>query len=202
MFLQSGCQYCTKSKYFYNEIVRDLRDESNIKVLALFSDEDNRFQDYLNELGLQNVEAVRTDFDKVGIEGTPTLAIIDGNGVIQNVWKGLLSIKSEIEAKQKLGFQVAYDDFFLEEVNIDDLRKKGEKITVIDLRERDVYTKKHFMDAVNIPLDELPVRAVNELSLSGKVAVYGTFDNESEDALRILRKEGFRKAYILRYKFQ
>ncbi|HSK74136.1 MAG TPA: rhodanese-like domain-containing protein [Pyrinomonadaceae bacterium] len=200
IFLQSGCQYCTKSGYFYNNLAKETAENPNTKIIAVFSEKDDRFQDYLKELGLQNLETRQANFAEIGIEGTPTLAIADENGVVQNVWKGMLSPKKQLEVKQNLGLKTA--DPFIEEAELSDLRKKGQAVVVIDIRDRETYAQKHFTDAKNIPADELPVRAINEISPSNTVVVYGTFDYEGENAQEVLAREGFREVYILNYKFQ
>lgn len=200
LFLQSGCQYCTKSGYFYNDIAEKTAGNPDTKIIAVFSEEDARFQDYLKELGLQNLESRRANFAEIGVEGTPILAIVDENGIVQNIWKGMLSPKKQVEVKQNLGLEAA--DWFIEESELRNLEKKGKTIVVIDIRSRETYAQKHFAGAKNIPADELSVRAINELSPSDTIAVYGTFDYESEKAQEVLAREGFRDVYILNYKFQ
>lgn len=199
LFLQSDCQYCTKGANFYSDIVEETADKFDVKVLAVSSEKDARFQTYLREIGLENIETRQANFTEVGIEGTPTLAIIDKNGIVQNVWKGTLSPKEQSEVRQNLGFHVT--DWFIDEAKVDELKKKGQSVTVVDVRERESYATKHFAGAKNIPMDELYIRAANELSPSDTILVYGTFDNEGEDAQEILTKEGFRNIYVLRYKF-
>jgi rhodanese-related sulfurtransferase len=199
LFLQSDCQYCTKSADFYVEIAKETAHVSNAKIVAVFSEKDTRFADYLKELGLQNLETRKTGFAKSGIEGTPTLVLVNDNGIVQNIWKGMLSPKKQIEVKQNLDLQIT--DWFIEEAEVSDLKKKGQTITIVDVRDREFYAMKHFADAKNIPMDELYIRAVNELSLSDTVIIYGISDDEGADAQEILAREGFRKVYILRYKF-
>lgn len=200
LFLQSDCQYCTKSGHFYNDIAKKTAGNPDTKIIAVFSEEDARFQDYLKELGLPNLETRQADFAEIGVEGTPTLAIVGENGIVQNIWKGMLSPKKQSEVKQNLGLEAT--DWFIEESELSDLRKKGKTIVVIDIRNREIYARKHFAGAKNIPADELSIRAINELSASDTVAVYGTFDYESEKAQEVLAREGFRDVYILNYKFQ
>lgn len=201
LFLNSACQYCTKSADFYKQLMAETNDKFDIKLVAVFSGSDLRANEYLTEIGLGNPESRAVSFAKVGINGTPTLAIAGDNGVLSNIWKGKLSPKKENEVRQKLGIPVA-EDWYIEESEVSDLQKKGQTVTIIDVREREVYHQKHFADAKNIPIDEISVRAVNELSPSDMIAVYGTFEVDSENAQEILIGEGFSKVYIFEYKFQ
>lgn len=201
LFLNSACQFCTKSAGFYKKLVEETNGKSDIKLVAVFSESDIRANEYLTEIGLGNLENRTVSFVKVGVSETPTLAFADDNGVLSNIWKGKLSPKKENEVRQKLGLPIA-EDWYLEESEISDFRKKGQIVTIIDVSNREAYRQKHFADAKNIPIDELPVRAINELSPSDIIAVYGAFEVDSENAQEILIKEGFSKVYVLEYKFQ
>lgn len=181
-------------------MVKQASGNPGIKITSVFSEQDVGFQNYLKELGLPDIETRTAKYAQIGIEGTPTLMLVDENGIIRNIWKGMLTPKKQLEVKQKLGLTV--DDWFIEETELNDLKRKEQTITVLDIRDRESLEKKHFSDAINIPADELNVRAVNEISLSDTVIVYGSFETEGEDAQETLLKEGFRKVYILNYKFQ
>lgn len=200
LFLQSDCQYCTNSKSFYDDIARETAGNSGAKIIAVFSEKDNSFEKYLKKLGLPNLETRQANFSRIGIEGTPTITLIDENGVVESVWKGMLSPKKQTDVKRELGLQTT--DWFIEESELSDLKKKEGAVTVIDIRDREAYARKHFAEAINIPRDELFVRGINEVSPTEAIVVYGTFENESEEAQEVLAKEGFRKIYILNYNFQ
>jgi rhodanese-related sulfurtransferase len=198
LFLQSNCKFCEESGKFYSEI--SAKAIADTKIIAVFSSKDAEFESYLNKSGLRNLETRKVDFAGLGIEGTPTLAIVSDEGNIEKIWKGILSPNQELEVQRQLGFQVP-DDWFIEETEIADWLKKESALTVIDIRNRETFAQKHFAGAKNIPMDELPVRAVNELSPADTIVVYGTYDADGEDAQQMLAKQGFRKVYILRYKF-
>lgn len=200
LFLRIDCIYCTKSADFYYELSKALAQSANTSLIAVFSKNDDRSKEYLSGLRLTELNSIHASYAELGIAGTPTIALIDDAGIVQDLWRGKLSRKQEVEVKQKLGLPV--DDWYIEESEVDDLKKSGQEVSVIDVQDRDYYAKKHFMDARNIPLDELSVRAINELSLSDIIIVYGIFEKNGEDAQDVLAQEGFRKVYILNYRFQ
>lgn len=75
----------------------------------------------------------------------------------------------------------------------------GQKLIVIDVRERPEFARGHLDGAINIPADELEVRAINELSPTDFFLIYcGCFeDSLSQVARNILNEQGFRRLAIL-----
>lgn len=60
------------------------------------------------------------------------------------------------------------------------LVRKGDGITIVDIRERDKFRREHIPSAINIPFDELEVRAEDELSKSSHVILsYYKCDEEN-----------------------
>jgi rhodanese-related sulfurtransferase len=200
LFLRSDCVYCTKSGGFYKDISQTLAQTGNTHLLAVFSKNDERSTDYMSEIGLANLVSIHASFKELGIVATPTMVLIDDMGQVQEVWRGKLSPKREGEFKEKLG--IPFDDWYLEESDLNDLKKNGQKVTIVDIQNRDSYARNHHPDAENIPLDELLIRGINELSLTDIVVVYGVSEADGEQAQEILAKAGFVKVYILDYKFQ
>ena len=67
---------------------------------------------------------------------------------------------------------------------------------LLDIRERVPYAMKHKDGARNIPLDELPVRAQNELPLDHTIVIYGNDRSEIDLAYSILDSQGFANILI------
>lgn len=83
-----------------------------------------------------------------------------------------------------------------ESVNPDQVRlaiKSGQRLVVLDIRDRGEFALKHVPGAINIPLDEIEVRAINELSTSDLVVLYCgcADDSQNKVAQRIMRQQGF-----------
>jgi rhodanese-related sulfurtransferase len=176
---------------------------SDVKLLALFSDADAGSEKYLHEANLSSLESKQTDLASLGVSSTPTLVLVNGDGVVLEVWKGKLSPKQEAALIRTLGIQSAKnpDEWYIDEDAAKRLTSK-KSATVIDLRGRDNYNREHFADAINIPVDELPVRAINELSNADTIIVYGDYDGDeiADSAESILASQGFEKVLILRRK--
>ena len=93
-------------------------------------------------------------------------------------------------------------DLGIERITVSMLRKlmkAGQRVTVIDVRDRDAYLRGHFGEAVNIPQDELSVRAINELNQSDLIAIYSYSNGDSlvHRGYLALKKEGFKKVLEL-----
>jgi xanthine/CO dehydrogenase XdhC/CoxF family maturation factor len=73
-----------------------------------------------------------------------------------------------------------------------------EPLLLLDIRDRAPFTIKHRDGARNIPLDELPVRAENELSTDQTIIIYGDDDPEKTDlAYSILDTQGFSYVFVI-----
>lgn len=203
LFLHSECQYCTLSAGFYGRLVEASRNSSDIKLLTVFSDADRGSEQYLKNLNLSSLESKKTDLSSLGINSTPTLVLVGADGVVLDVWKGQLSPKKEASVIQTLGIQKAGNtkEWYIDEDALKRLISK-KSATVVDLRGRESYSREHVAGAINIPFDELQVRAINELSTSDTIVVYGDYDGDekSESAETILAGQGFEDVLILRRK--
>lgn len=73
-----------------------------------------------------------------------------------------------------------------------DAVKAGQRLVVLDVRERGDFAEKHFPQAKNIPVDEIEVRAVNELSTSDFIVLFCGCKNDemSKVAQKILVQQG------------
>jgi 3-mercaptopyruvate sulfurtransferase SseA len=109
----------------------------------------------------------------VGVFDTPTIILTDDSGTISKIWKGELARMDELNVINALGVETAQTvpDWYINEKDLVKLVRK-ESVSIIDLREREIYKEGHLPKAINIPLDELPVRAVNELDLANTLALY------------------------------
>ncbi len=63
--------------------------------------------------------------------------------------------------------------------------------TILDVRDRMIYNEGHIMGAMPMPADELVERATPSLAKSRDIYVYGTNDEETNQAAQALRSAGF-----------
>jgi len=92
--ISSSCQFCSASAPFYKKLVESKKET---RLVAVFPQSTQEGQDYLKRLGVAVDEARHLDFNTIGVEGTPTLLLVDSAGVIKSSWVGKLSSRQESE---------------------------------------------------------------------------------------------------------
>ncbi len=195
LILHSSCQYCVKSAYFYETLSKEVSDLDNTELTVFSSDADFQMKEFLIKSNLANLNVFTIDFAQIGFNATPVLMIVNDEGKIEDIWVGYLPPNKENEVRLKLNIPLKKDSF-VDKEKIENLLKENPKPVIIDVRLRDAYHQKHLSGAINIPIDELSIRAVNEVSLSDKIIVHGYTETDSENAQKILLGQGFPIVHI------
>jgi hypothetical protein len=99
--LSKDCRYCSESASFYQKIVNQ-RQGKSLKVIAVLPQDTQSGQNYLNGLGVAVDEIRQTSLSSIQVSGTPTLLLVDQNGVVKEVWVGKLPSDKESEALSKI----------------------------------------------------------------------------------------------------
>jgi thioredoxin-related protein len=94
MAIRPGCHYCTASAGFYRDIVHS-NAAHGIHLLAVSPTSIESTRTYLDKLRVGVVDVRQMDLASFGVEGTPTLILVDENGRAQAQWVGQLAAKSE-----------------------------------------------------------------------------------------------------------
>lgn len=85
--LNQTCNYCTASGPFYRRINKEVPDANLIAMLPHPVEESKT---YLASLGVSVRQIVQADFDSLNVRGTPTLLLVDREGVVRTIWRGQL----------------------------------------------------------------------------------------------------------------
>lgn len=101
IFLRTGCIYCEQSMPFYRRITQ-LSNTGKVKVIAFFDHNDLETSEYMKRFQFNDVEINRTDFDSLGIKGTPTFVLLDQSGKVLKGSVGKLNDKGEQEIENYL----------------------------------------------------------------------------------------------------
>jgi hypothetical protein len=103
--LNVDCHYCSKSIPFYNRLAEAQREnEGRFNIVAAFiNKEEDRVKSYaqVKHLSVQTIAGV--DPDKLNIQMTPTLVLVDGASKVLDSWRGLLQPDGEREVFDALG---------------------------------------------------------------------------------------------------
>lgn len=92
--VSSSCHFCSASAPFYKRLVENRK---GTRLIAVFPQPVKEGQDYLKQLGVAVDEVRNSDFNDMGVQGTPTLLLVDSAGVLKNFWVGKLSSEQEID---------------------------------------------------------------------------------------------------------
>jgi hypothetical protein len=90
--LSKNCRFCTESAPFYKQLSQSKR---NTHLVALLPQSVAEGREYLEKLGVSVDEVKQFSLDKIGVNGTPTLLLVDTSGVVKNSWVGKLSPEQE-----------------------------------------------------------------------------------------------------------
>jgi hypothetical protein len=196
--MRKDCRFCSESAPFYRRLVPELTKQGNSRVIALLPERENGGEAYISELGIPVSESKHVALASLGIKITPTLAIVDRNGVVTDMWVGKLPPRIESAVMKRLNVNDTrpVSDWLIDESTFRTRIANHEPMILLDVQDRAAFSLKHKDGARNIPLDELKVRAANELTVTNTVVLYG--DNyETDMAYTILDTEGFSKIAIL-----
>jgi rhodanese-related sulfurtransferase len=197
--LSKDCKYCSASAEFYRRMASGLANQNNTRVVAVFPEKESEAEAYLKQLNIPIREVRYVSLASLGIKNVPTLAILDRNGVVTEMWVGKFSPLEEKDVMSKLRLEDtrSADEWSIDESSLKRKVADKELLVLLDIRERAPYAMNHRDGARNIPLDELPVRAPNELPMDHTIVIYGNDRSEIDLAYSILDSQGFANLLIL-----
>jgi hypothetical protein len=93
--LSTGCHFCTESAPFYKEVIQKRRGSTRLVAVLPQSVEAGR--KYLADLGIAVDDVRQAPPTSLGVQGTPTLLLVNKEGVITGSWLGKLRPEKELE---------------------------------------------------------------------------------------------------------
>jgi rhodanese-related sulfurtransferase/thioredoxin-related protein len=206
VFVDRNCKYCDLDAPFYQRLAKASQTQA-VNLIIAFPHDLHDGKRYLAEKQIEPDEVVRLHFKQIGIQGTPTLMLLNREGGIIAKWTGELSAPVEnyivsilgqdqesIESKNSpylaLGNRVAPPPCGVESLRTGLL---SNTVTLVDVDSREEFRARHIVGAVNIPDDELYSRARNELIVSQRIVLF-TRDADLHkliNANAVLRSIGF-----------
>ena len=212
--LEQSCAICSENAPFYRLIEQNRSDPGRTRLVVLLGGDPDKAAAYLENLQLSfdQVKPVSLrDLKPYGLVGTPTAVLVNEEGIVTNLWAGSLTELQQSEVLRALQIQVESAALktlpsstppldSIDETGIQHLKEAGETVTVVDLRDRREYAAGHPAGAKNIPIDELAVRAVNELQVSDVIVLFAgeTPGKVYTAAAQMLSKDGFKRLRVLK----
>lgn len=100
--LSQGCRYCSASAPFYQRIAQEAPGRRSVGLVALLPQPVGDARNYLNGLGVNVADVRQVALDSLGVVGTPTLILVNKQGVVINSWRGQLPPFKEEEVLNQL----------------------------------------------------------------------------------------------------
>ena len=83
--LSPGCDSCSESAPFYRRLATEL---PSLHMTALLTQSVEEGRQYLRSLDVNISDVRQGSFRQLKIRGTPTLILVDQQGLVRNVWLG------------------------------------------------------------------------------------------------------------------
>ena len=105
LVVSSTCRFCTESLPFYRGLIAEVhKSERSVRAVVASLDPPDRAQAYVSENGLVGAGLIRMPADAwVRIQATPTVLVLDREGIVKGSWVGKLQPEQEKEVPASLG---------------------------------------------------------------------------------------------------
>jgi rhodanese-related sulfurtransferase len=213
--LDEHCPYSRQSMPFYKQLAEHAAGREDVRLIGAVETGAESGQKYVGENGVR-VDVIKWDFRRQGILQTPNLLLVNRTGDVTKQWTGRLSTAGEAEVISELfgkpeaaGGAVnpnpapapsAYREGGPHAIGVRDLVSllKEERVTLLDLDDRESYAAEHIEHAKNIPSDELYIRALNELDRGSTIVLYTrNYNRLFLGNVQVLKRQGFDKVKVL-----
>jgi hypothetical protein len=205
VFTSPFCSFCRTSAKFHQQLLSEARRHS-IPAFVVVPDA-SETPEFLSDASQERPNLLGwLDVDMRPV-GTPTVVLIDSNGVVRMVWTGLLGPATESDIlgivrgvsrvnASKRGLPSGEPMLKLDEIRA---LWKAKPVTIISIAERATFKNEHLgEDVLNIPFAELSVRADFELrrSVLNVVDCTTEADSRCQQAVGLLANKGFQVAAL------
>jgi hypothetical protein len=100
--LSTTCRFCSDSAPFYQRLAQEREKNPNLRLVALFPQATSVSRSYLQELGVNVDDVKQSTFESFGVNGTPTLILVNNQGIVEESWRGRLIPEKEAEVFGRL----------------------------------------------------------------------------------------------------
>lgn len=168
--LDTSCPACQSSRAFYRALDRAAAEVVGTGFVVIVEESVHEARSWLaaDGIGADQIIRIRSRA-QAGFIATPTLMLVDESGVISDIANHALSLADEQQFMERLrrpgaGPPLRIGHFIREvEVGAEPASAIDPTIQLIDTRDRTAFRREHSASAMNIPRDELEVRAPAEL---------------------------------------
>jgi hypothetical protein len=101
--LSSQCPFCRQSEGFYRTLAGNSSQYKNLQFAAALPQPEPEGRAYLHQAGIRISQVTSTDLGTIGVEGTPTLVLVDSRGNVLQYWTGKLAPEGEKQVMDAIG---------------------------------------------------------------------------------------------------
>ncbi len=203
--LSSQCHFCSESAPLYRRITQEISGKQ-IRVVALLPQSVDEGREYLRGLQVSVDDVRQVDLRALGIFTTPTVLLLDRDGTVDDVWVGKLSTNMEFSLLDRIrnnAQRVRLVDTDYPHILASELRDAladRKPFTIVDVDSREEFEGEHIPGAINIPSDELEMRAEDELRSAAHIVLYCRCPSDAVaiGALDQLNNSDFKNVSVLR----
>lgn len=96
--LNTGCHFCEQSVPFYQRLA-DTRESSGgeLEIVAVFPNDAEMVQQFMTKDNLRIRSLAAVPLEKLRVDATPTLILVDKDGRVERSWIGFLSPAEELD---------------------------------------------------------------------------------------------------------
>ena len=197
LMISSKCRTCEESAGYYRTLSR-VTAEPTLALTVVTPDPLESMTPWLKNkaIEVQRVVVVR-DLPALGVSEIPTVLVVDRTGRVTDIVQRKMSdpvqqqLLARLENPSTDRLYVTYRAKEVEDREFEALLKSGQQI--LDVRPREEVKAGRRRDVINIPADELEVRARAELSDSSPVAIdcRQYIASRCRGAAEVLKEGGF-----------
>lgn len=107
MVLSTACHFCTESMPFYQKLIERNAQAGSLRLIAALPQEVSDATKYLTGQNVTVDEVVKAEPGEALVRGTPTLILVNKDGVVLDTWVGKLTAEKENEVLTRAFSQVA-----------------------------------------------------------------------------------------------
>lgn len=101
--LSKNCHFCQESVGFYQRLTAFKNSSpQGLRMVAVLPEKQEEAASYLKEQGIGADEVISMEVTKLGVRGTPTLLLLDGQSKLEELWVGKLNESQESEVIERL----------------------------------------------------------------------------------------------------
>jgi thioredoxin-related protein len=94
--ISTTCHFCKESEPFYRRLQQEVG--KGIKTVAVLPQPVNEAEQHLSGAGLHVDQVKQAELSNIGVRGTPTMLLVNSNGVVTRVWTGRLAPEQQEQA--------------------------------------------------------------------------------------------------------